>query len=739
MGRKFLLFSLIIFLLSLFSLTFSQTDFNGKTTPQEKPVFSIPPSEGHRILAEGKARALAEARKAITAKAPAGQGDFDAVYYGLDLYIDVTNEIIYGSLKMLAKSKVSSLNNAILDLYDNMSVDSIKMGESYLSYTHSSDLIDITLDRAYTSDEEFLFTVYYHGHPVEGGFQAFDFSYHGSPSVPIISSLSEPYFARTWWPCKDHPSDKADSADINVTIDSSLIVASNGVLREVIDNGDGTKTYKWHESYPITTYLISVAITNYQIFSDYYHYSPADSMEVRYYVYPEYYSEAVSAYAITVGAIEFFAQTFGEYPFLTEKYGMAHFPWGGAMEHQTCSSMLYYWYDTYVIVHELAHQWWGDYITCGDWHNIWINEGFASYCEALYFEDLYGESYYHTYMGYMNYAGGGSIWVEDTTDVWQIFSTRVYDKGAWVLHMLRHVVGDSDFFDILRAYYSDPRFAYGTAITEDFQEVCKSVSGMELDWFFQEWIYGTYRPNYRVSWMYEDLGGTYPVYLHIDQIQTTPPQIFTMPIDVTFSTTQGDTTIVVFNDQRTQDFQLELNAEPTSLVIDQEDWILKYVSYVGYGVNIVSTELSNGISPYTYIDTLIAKGGTPPYHWEVSSGTLPYTLSLDSLTGIISGVTVDTGAFNFAILVKDSSIPQKNDTQELTLTVLPGTPFIRGDANDDSSVTVSDVIYIINYLYKGGPPPSPLEKANTNCDAQINVADVVYLINYLFKGGPSPC
>lgn len=735
MSKNIFLLSLIIFLLSPFSFGFSQQ----KPASQPEPVFSIPPSEGHRILAEGKARTLAKAREAYRSKVLASQGDFDAIYYGLDLKINVSTEIIYGAVTMQAKSKVTNLNTVALDLYDNMTVDSIKMETTNLSYTHSADLINITLDRTYTLDESFLLTVYYHGHPVEGGFQAFDFSYHGSPSMPIISSLSEPYFARTWWPCKDHPSDKADSADINVTIPSNLIVASNGVLKTVIDNGDGTKTYKWHESYPITTYLVSVAITNYQIFSDYYHYSPTDSMEVRYFVYPEYYSEAVANYGITVGAIEFFAQTFGEYPFVTEKYGMAHFPWGGGMEHQTCTSLLYSWYDSYVIVHELSHQWWGDYITCGSWHHIWLNEGFATYCEALYYEHLYGTSYYHSYMNNLEYAGGGTIYVQDTTDVYEIFSGLVYDKGGWVLHMLRHVVGDSDFFEILRSYYADPRFANKSALTEDFQEVCESVSGMDLDWFFQEWIYGTYRPNYRVSWMYENLGGAYRVYLHIDQIQTTPPQIFTMPIDVTITTAQSNTTFVVFNNQRSQDFQFDLSSQPTALALDKDKWILKYSSTVSYGLNIVSTTLSDGFKPYIYIDTLIAKGGTSPYYWEISSGTLPDSLILDPLTGIISGTALDTGTSTFTVLVKDSSAPQKSDTQNLTLTIQPGATFLRGDANGDSKISVADVVYIINYLFKGGPAPSPLDKANTNCDGTISIADIVYLINYLFKGGPPPC
>lgn len=734
--KKSFIWFLFIYLSILFNLSFAQQKAGEKLSTRPEPVFSIPPSEGHRIMGEAKAKALSAARQAYAAKALAGQGDFDALYYGLDLKIDTTAKVIWGAVTMQGKSKVSSLSTVILDLFDNMVVDSIKTGGTNLAFTHSSNLVNITLDRAYALDENFLFTVYYHGHPVEGGFMAFSFRYHGSPRVPIISSLSEPYFGRTWWPSKDHPSDKADSADINVIIPSNLIVASNGLLRSVTDNGNGTKTYKWHESYPIVTYLISVAITNYTIFSDYYHYSPTDSMEVRYFVYPEYYSQAVSGYVITVGAIDFYAQTFGEYPFIQEKYGMAHFPWGGGMEHQTCTSLLYSWYDPYVIVHELSHQWWGDYITCGDWHNIWLNEGFATYCEALYFEHIYGTSYYHTYMGYLDYTGGGTIWVQDTTDVGEIFSSLQYDKAGWVLHMLRHVVGDSAFFRSLRAYYSDPRFAYGTALTADFEGVCESVSGMDLSWFFQEWIYGTYRPNYQVSWMYENLGGTYRVYLHLDQIQSTPPLVFTMPVDVTVSTPSGDTTVVVFNNQRSQDFQFDLHSQPTALILDKDQWILKYSTNVSYGFNIVTTSLPDAVSDYPYTDTLIAKGGTPPYVW---SGTLPYHLTLDSLTGTISGVPADTGTFGFTVLVKDSSVPQKSDTQVLTLKANPGAPFIRGDANGDGKLTVGDVVYIISYLLKGGPAPSPLGKADTNCDGNVNVADIIYLINYLFKGGPLPC
>jgi aminopeptidase N len=285
---------------------------------------------------------------------------------------------------MYAEALINGFNVVELNFFDNsqMYIDSTKSNGARVSFIWSNDIIRVFLNGTYNNHEPFNVTVYYHGHPLEGGLQSFDWSSHGSPSVPVISTLSEPYFAQAWWPCKDLPRDKADSADINITVRSDLIVASNGLLREVVNHGT-TKTYKWHEKYPITTYLIMLAATNYTIFSNWYHpIAGPDSMEVRYYVYPEYLSNAQALYPVTPSMIQFLANTFGEYPFVEEKYGMAHFTWGGAMEHQTCTSILYSWYSQWVILHELSHQWWGDYITCHNWHHIWLNEGFASYCET---------------------------------------------------------------------------------------------------------------------------------------------------------------------------------------------------------------------------------------------------------------------------------------------------------------------------------------------------------------------
>lgn len=725
----------VLFVVSGFIIGWAQS----QPKEEKKVVTDLTPSELHKLLGEMKARKLLkqrEAMKKVGLKAPANQDDYDALYYGLNLTINDTNQTIFGWVDMEAESKIDGLTQVGLDLIDSLTVDSVKLGNTSLSFNHINNLIDITLDKAYNTGEKFVLSVFYHGHPEPGGFQSFTFETYGG--YPMISSLSEPFFARNWWPCKDFPHDKADSADINITVRPDLVVASNGTLRDTITNPDGTKTFKWHESYPITTYLISVAIYPYSIFSHYYHYSPTDSMEVRYFVFPDYLETARAYYQITVPAIEYYAETFGEYPFLSEKYGMAHFKWSGAMEHQTCTTMLYWYYGWAIIVHELAHQWWGDLITCRDWHHIWLNEGFASYCEALFWEDTSGQSAYHDYMEDMDYPYGGTIYIVDTTDVWEIFSLRVYDKGAWVLHMLRHVVGDSTFFDILRAYYSDPRYAHGTAVTEDFQGICEDIYGEDLDWFFQEWIYGEYRPNYRYSWIYEPSPESYDVYLHIDQIQTTNPEVFTMSIDITIKDTTSveETTLVVFNDSRSQDFKLTVDILPQKLEFDKNNWILKYSTKTSYGLNIVTTSLPDGKTFWTYYDTLEAKGGTPPYEWAVISGDFPDGLNLSSSTGIISGAPFVADTFCFTVQVEDLS--SLTDTQGFTIVVEYDTT-APCDLVYDEKVNLSDVVFLANYLFKSGPAPNPLKCGDVDCNGSTEVSDVIYLAYYILKGGPDPC
>ncbi|MFQ6607294.1 MAG: M1 family aminopeptidase [Fidelibacterota bacterium] len=538
--------------------------------------------------------------------------DFDVTYYRLNLDIDPSTEIVSGDVTTKAASTTTGLNEITLDFFDNMTVDSVTSEGGSLSFTHADDELTVELDGIYEEGEIFEVTVYYSGHPVDaGGFASFDFSYHGN--VPIISTLSEPFGSRTWWPCKDDPADKADSVDIIITVPDELVVASNGLLISETDNGDGTKTFFWAERYPISTYLVSLAITNYEVFSDYYYYSSpgsltaTDSMEVKFFVYPEDLADAEEDFNVTVSMIEYYATVFGEYPFIEEKYGMAEFPWGGAMEHQTCTSygswliQGNHYYD-WINAHELAHQWFGDLITMRYWSHIWLNEGFASYAEALWEENLEGIQGYLDYMDGMDYGlFPTSVFVYDSTNINSLFSSTVYDKGAWVLHMLRHVIGDSVFFEAMVDYQQT--YAFGNATTENFRDICELHYGADLDWFFEQWVYGLYRPSYEYVWYDSTAGSDHIVKLVLNQVQTNTG-LFKMPLDIELTTASGDTTIVIWDSLETQTFEFAMDEEVINLEIDPDGWLLRILQQTdmftvgGYAYDIEGPTLLQDVMVY---------------------------------------------------------------------------------------------------------------------------------------------
>ncbi|MBI3193722.1 MAG: M1 family metallopeptidase, partial [Ignavibacteriae bacterium] len=434
---------------------------------------------------------------------------YDVTYYQLNIIVTTSPQYISGSVLMKAFGKQNGLTTITLDLMNSLTVDSVIVDSTNVGFTQQSSSFDVTLDRTYNFDEELEVKIYYHGVPGNSGFGSFEFSSH--QGTPWVWSLSEPYGAKDWWPCKDHPADKADSADILVTCASPYKVGSNGKLLSVVDNGNGTSTHHWKESYAISTYLISIAITNYAQFSNWFHYSPTDSMEVLNYVLPEQLASAQANLPRTVDMLEIYSDLFGLYPFITEKYGHSQFGWGGGMEHQTMTSLG--GFSEGLVAHELAHQWFGDMITCRNWPNIWLNEGFATYLEALYYERRYGATaYWGSITAEMNSAktAVGSIYVRDTNNIGNLFNgSLVYAKGATVLHVLRHVIGDTAFFTSMYNYANDPRFKYGTAVTADFQSVCETVSGKDLDYFFNEWIYGEKYPKYLFGWSVQANSGGY--------------------------------------------------------------------------------------------------------------------------------------------------------------------------------------------------------------------------------------
>lgn len=500
----------------------------------------------------------------------------DITYYKLQLDVSTAEGILTGTSTVVGICKCDTAGPLVLDLKSRMTASSTKVEGTPTSFVQRLNTVSVNLDRVYHAGELLSVEVNYEGTPIATGFGSFVFASHAG--APWVYSLSEPAGARDWWPCKDDPGDKADSSDVIVTCDSSLKVGSNGVLVSVINNGNGTSTTHWRERYPIASYLISVALTNFVQFSNWFRYSATDSMEVLNYVLPEHLSNALASLPETVDMLSVYSNLFGLYPFVKEKYGHSEFGSGGAMEHQTMTSTTTFNED--VISHELAHQWFGDMITCRTWGDIWLNEGFAEYCSGLFREKKYGKNSYDDYMAtQMSLAVGavGAIGVPDTSSVRELFSTpRIYDKGATVLHMLRHVLGDSAFFRSLRAYANNPALRYSTATIRDFQNVCESVSGKSLAYFFQEWIYGEGFPNYGYTWTSTPTPNGYQVTIDVEQSPSNAnPEFFVMPVDFQIGNAGWDTVVTVFNNALVQYFTFTVTSKPDKVVLDPDNWILK--------------------------------------------------------------------------------------------------------------------------------------------------------------------
>jgi len=509
---------------------------------------------------------------------------FDVTYYQLNLLISPVEKMISGSVIMRAKSTIEGLNEITLNLYNTMNIS--KITGNILNFTHKNDLINIMLDHSYDIKESFEIEIFYSGKPeqVELGnsaeFTPFRFANDGDHE--IICSDSCPYYARAWWPCKDTPSDKADSVHFFITVPENLDVAANGKFKGAIDNGDSTRTYHWHIMNPISTYLIAIQIADYVKLSDYYVSASGDSMEVSFFVFPEDCSKVLNQFKKIGEMIAVLSDYYGEYPYLNEKYAMVETQgnWA-AVEYQTLSCFNRdYIANEMIALHELAHQWFGDCVTPKDFRHSWISEGFAVYSEALYVEHHQGREKYHDYMNKRVNALSYKerLFRDDVSSPHSIYHSVVYKKGAWVLHMLRHILGDSNFFNALREFRY--RFEYACATTEDFQAVCEYISETDLDYFFEEWIYDRWHPEYECDWRSQPLGkNSFRVFVTIEQTQAIGP-IFKMPLDITVETAVGDTTFIQFVDEKRKAFDFAVKSEPRKVIIDENGWILKEVSQI---------------------------------------------------------------------------------------------------------------------------------------------------------------
>jgi len=521
------------------------------------PVFLSAQQESPETVQCSLIEAEMKAHMALHQPASAGfLNDYNLTYHRCEWSVDPAINFIQGAITSYFKPTVNGFTQVHFDMSDSLLADSVLYHGMPITIQHSNNILCINLPAAVPVNQTDSVCVYYHGVPPATGFGSF---YQGTHAgAPVIWTLSEPYGARDWWPSKQNLIDKIDSLDVFVTCPLGNLVAGNGTLVSDITNG-GSKTVHWKTRYPIAAYLVAIAVTNYVSYSNYIHLnSGPDSMQILNYVYPEDLALAQSSTPQIIKTIALYDSLTITYPFSREKYGHAEFGWGGGMEHQTMSYVG--GFSNVLISHECAHQWFGDRVTLASWHDIWLNEGFATYFEALTEERYFPQNWLNwkksTTTDAMN-SPNGSVWVDDTTSVPRIFSGSLsYSKGSYLLHMLRWKLGDQLFFRSLQNYLNDTTLAYRYAHTSDLQRHLENTSGQNLTNFFTQWFYGKGFPSYQVTW--GQTGHTLSITLGQTQSDPSVP-FFEMPVPIEFTGEGHDTTLVLNHTYSGQVFTANLN------------------------------------------------------------------------------------------------------------------------------------------------------------------------------------
>ncbi|MEO8377322.1 MAG: M1 family metallopeptidase, partial [Candidatus Sumerlaeota bacterium] len=597
----------------------------------------------------------------------ASQDKFDVLHVDLSSYLDLASSasIVNGSVKITSKVLTGPLSQAAFDFEDNSSQMNVTFLDTVpatpgLTYTwdKTNNWLIITFPTPLAVDDSFTVQIDYNGIPATGGAfgPGYNRSTHGGAAFPVVYTFSEPYKARNWWPCKDLPDDKftldTHFSALKSVSGQTINVISNGVLSSIDDLG-ATARWNYSETHPIATYLVAAYASNYADSST--TYTARDNsatMLIHHYYYPE--NGETSRVPGTLNAMNFFADTFGEYPFLNEKYSTVSYNLANSgMEHQTCTGMpagetAENTGEGRRNVHELAHHWFGDKITCKSFNHVWLNEGFATYAEALFYEHRDGKAAYDSYVAAWS-VSDTAIMVSNNGD--QFAGSSVYRKGGWTLHMLRHVVGDAVFFQTLRDYLTTPGLAYNVATTEDFQAVAEATYGQSLNAFFQEWCYRAGRPNYTYSWVTGTSGGDKTVELNITQSQS--GGAFTMPIDIVVTYSDSTTqTFVVQNNSAAQNYTLNTGTKlATAVAFDPGNYILKTVSAPPSPtqpiiVTLIGSNSTDQTAQITWSCDSIQNGfqlyqGTDGINFTQIAGaaTLTTLLRTYTITGLQPGVT----------------------------------------------------------------------------------------------------
>jgi len=496
---------------------------------------------------------------------------YDVHFYKLDLTVQNNSVYMSGHAEMRAKV-LQPIANITLQLHENLTIDSILLNNDTASYTRATDILTVNTNGILNANALFNLVIYYHGNAPSTGQGAIGNGFSNNAAKKVTWSLSEPYSAYEWWPCKQVLTDKADSAEVWITTDTINKAGSNGLLKNTVALGNGKVRYEWKTTYPIAYYLISVAVCPYNEFIQYAHPAGADSILIQNYLYKTTTEAERAGINRTPELIELYSAKYGLYPFAKEKYGHTEAVFGGAMEHQTMSTMGDIGFG--VVSHELAHQWFGDMVTCGSWADIWLNEGFASYSEMVALENLVSIEEATNWMSdAMNMARAAqkTVFVNDSLNVPDIFSYfSTYKKGAVLLHMLRYEINnDSLFFLGMRNYLQAHK--YNTARATNFKQTMEQTSGKNFTAFFNQWYYNPGYPVLSGQWnQWQD-----NIWIQLNQTPSEASTVFTTPIDVKLLYDGGDTTIRIQLDAPSKLFKLIVPGKTIyRILIDPDGHIL---------------------------------------------------------------------------------------------------------------------------------------------------------------------
>ena len=499
---------------------------------------------------------------------------------------------------------LTASSSITFDLINALTVDSVKYKNTLLTYSRPANALLIQFATNIAANTTDSVTIYYQGAPpTTEGYYATG-THSGSP---ITYSLSEPYGARYWWPCKDDVVDKADTTVITLKYPQAFTGVANGILLQ--ETTDGTsKQSTWLHRKPIAAYLVAFAITNYtrDVRSLTSNGSPMPFIN---YVYPETMTSYNNSIANINSAFALFENRFGPYPFNGEQYAQSQIQQGvGGMEHQT-NSFIDNW-SSGLMAHELMHQWFGNKVTCNTWQDIWLNEGFASYAEVLYTENINGATARINEMKNratsVTSSPAGSVYRYDTTTVSSIFNYRLtYTKASYVVHMLRWQLGDAAFYQACRNYLNAPGIAYSFATTDSLKKYMEAglTGGGNLTQFFNDYVYGEGYPTYNIRW--NQVGNSIIIQANQATSNATVP-FYEMPIPIRFSNGTKDTTVILMHTSSGQVFNTSISFAATIAQFDPEAWILSRNNTVTFDTNLIPTATSNII-----IDNSITLGPVP--------------------------------------------------------------------------------------------------------------------------------